>query len=269
MYAIRQFYYFLKDIVKIRTIIWDLTKKDFTNKYLGSYLGLLWAFIQPTVTILIFWFVFQVGFKSRPVDDFPFVLWLMAGMIPWFFFSESLTNATNSIIEYSYLVKKVVFRVSALPIIKILSALYIHLFFVVFLFVMFLVYGYIPTLYNLQVLYYLFAVIMLVLGISWITSSMVVFLKDIGQLVNMILQFAFWLTPIFWTLKMLPERYHFYIKLNPVYYITEGYRMSFVYNVWFWERPMATLYFWTVTLAIFVIGAVMFRKLRPHFADVL
>ncbi|MCK5505603.1 MAG: ABC transporter permease [Thermodesulfovibrionia bacterium] len=232
-------------------------------------MGLLWAFIHPSITILIFWFVFQVGFKSTPVDNFPFILWIMAGMIPWFFFSESLSNATYSIIENSFMVKKVVFRVSILPIIKILSALFIHLFFIGVLFVMFAVYGYVPNIYNLQVLYYLFATIVFLMGLSWITSSLVIFLKDIGQMVNMVLQFGFWLTPIFWSIKILPEKYQFIMKLNPIFYLIEGYRNSFIYKVWFWEHYILTLYFWSVTLVIIILGTVLFRKLRPHFADVL
>ena len=260
---------FLLDIIKSRKLIFELTKKDFQARYLGSYLGILWAFVQPTITILIFWFVFQVGFKSVPVDNFPFILWLMTGIIPWFFLSESIMSATNSIIDNSYLVKKVVFRVSVLPIIKILSALFIHLFFIAFLFMMFLAYGYGFNIYNLQVLYYLFATIVLVLGISWITSSLVIFLKDIGQVVGMLIQFGFWLTPIFWSFKIVPEQYHLLFKLNPAYYIVEGYRNSFIYKVWFWEYYNLTAYFWLETLAIFVIGAMLFRRLRPHFADVI
>lgn len=265
----KQFWLFLLDIIKSRHLIFELTKKDFQVRYLGSYLGILWAFVQPTITILIFWFVFQVGFKSAPVGDFPFILWLMTGIVPWFFFSESLSSATNSVLDNSYLVKKVVFRVSVLPIIKILSALFIHVFFIAITFLMFAIYGFLPNLYNIQVIYYLFATIVLVLGLSWITSSLVIFLKDVGQIVAMLLQFGFWLTPIFWSFKMIPEKYHFMFKLNPVYYIVEGYRNSFINHIWIWESPNLALYFWVETLAIFVIGAMLFRRLKPHFADVI
>jgi lipopolysaccharide transport system permease protein/teichoic acid transport system permease protein len=263
------FIYFLIDIVKSRRLIFELTKQDFKSRYLGSYLGIIWAYIQPTITILIFWFVFQVGFKSTPIDDFPFILWLMSGMIPWFFFSEGLQNASNSIVENSFLVKKVVFRVSILPVIKVLSSLFVHLFFIGFLFVMFFIYGYQPDIYNLQVFYYLVANIVLVLALSWLTSSLAVFLKDVGQIVAMLLQFGFWLTPIFWSYNMIPGKYQSLIKLNPVYYIVEGFRNSFIYKKWFWESLDQTLYFWFFALSVFIIGAVVFKRLRPYFADVL
>ena len=260
---------FLKAIFQNRALLLSLTKNDFKQRYLGSYLGIFWAFIQPTFTILIFWFVFQVGFKAQPVDNFPFILWLIAGMIPWFFFADALGSATNSIIENSFLVKKVVFRVSIIPIIKLLSAFVIHMFFVLFMFGMFIYYGYQPTVYWLQVFYYLFATIVLLLGLSWITASVVIFFRDVGQLVAMVLQFGFWLTPIFWSLSMVPEKYQFLIKLNPIFYIIEGYRNSLIYEKWFWEDLTLTLYFWVITAFIFVLGAFTFKRLRPHFADVL
>jgi len=213
--------------------------------------------------------VFQVGFKSQPVDNFPFILWLVAGMFPWFFFAEALSTGTNSIVANAFLVKKVVFRVSLLPIIPLFSALIIHLFFIFFMFGMFLYYGYTPDIYTLQLLYYLLALSILVLGLSWITSSVVVFFRDMGQLVSMLIQFGFWLTPIFWSMKIIPEKYHWIIELNPMVYIIEGYRNSMIYHKWFWEDMHMTLYYWSVTLALFIVGGLTFKKLRPHFADVL
>ena len=165
---------FVVTLFKSRSLIYDLALRDIQSKYLGSYLNFLWAFVQPTITILLLWFVFDVGFRVPPVEQYPFVLWLIAGIVPWFFFAESLGNATYSILDYSYLVKKVVFKVSVIPIIKILSALFIHLFFIVFILLAFLAYGYKPRLINLQVIYYLFATIVLVVGLSWITSSLVI-----------------------------------------------------------------------------------------------
>jgi len=267
--TIKHFYFFLRDLVNSRDIVIELTKKDFKSRYLGSYLGLIWAFAQPVATIGILWFVFEFGFKSQPAGNYPFMLWLMSGMIPWFYLNDSISSATTSIVDKSFLVKKVVFRVGILPIIKILSALVIHLFFIVILFIMFALYGFTPHLYTIQVLYYLFAAIILTLGLSWITSSLMVFLKDVGQIIGILLQFGFWLTPIFWQVSMLPEEYRPFIILNPFYYITEGYRDSFVNKVWFWEHGALTIYFWCVTAIVFIVGALIFRRLKPHFADVL
>jgi ABC-type polysaccharide/polyol phosphate export permease len=265
----RLFSRFLLTLFQSRGLVLSLTIRDIRARYLGSYLNFIWAFVQPTVTILILWFVFEVGFKSQPVERYPFILWLIAGIIPWFFFAESIGNATNSILEYSYLVKKVVFKVSVIPIIKILSALFIHLFFIGILFLFFLLYGYKPRWSNLQLIYYLFAMMVLITGLSWITSSLIIFVRDVGQVVTMVLQFGFWMTPILWNVQMVPEKYQNLMKLNPAYYITEGYRNSLMSGIWFWEYPRWTLEFWIVTGFIFILGAILFLKLRPHFADVL
>lgn len=261
--------HFIRDLYRSRALIWELAKKDFKTKYVGSFLGVLWAFVQPVITILIYWYVFQVGFKSVPVADFPFILWLMAGLVPWFFISESIGSAASSIVENSYLVKKVVFRVSILPLIKIIAALFVHLFFIAVLISLFLLYGYSFEWYYLQVIYYLIATVMFVLSLSWITSSLNVFLKDVGQVIGMLLQFFFWLTPIFWALKIVPDKYQFYFKLNPVYYIVEGYRDTFIHKVWFWEHPVLTIYFWLIVSVFSLLGFGLYKKLRLHFADVL
>lgn len=260
---------FLKDLLRARRLIFELAKKDLQTRYLGSYLGIIWAFVQPLVTILIFWFVFQIGFKSAPVNDFPFILWLICGMVPWFFFSEALQGATNSVLDNNYLVKKIVFRVSSLPIIRILSSLFIHLFFILVVFGMFLLYGYKPSIYNIQVIYYLFATVILLLGLSWITSSLVVFLRDLGQIIAIVIQFGFWLTPICWSFKIMPEKYQFFVRLNPAYYIIEGYRDSFINHVWFWQHYNLTIGYWVITSGMFIAGVLLFKRLRPHFADVI
>ncbi len=269
MKLFRDILLFVKDILQNRFVFKSLIINDFRQRYLGSYLGILWAFIQPAITVLIFWFVFQVGFKSQPVHNVPFILWLIAGMFSWFFFSDAVSNATNAVMENSYLVKKIVFKVAFLPIIKIFSALIVHLFFVALMYLLFMIYGFSFELHWLQVFYYLFATIVLIMGISYITSSIIVFFKDMGQLVAMMLQIGFWATPIFWSVDMFPSKYHVFFKLNPLYYLVQGYRDSMINHVWFWEKPLLTLYFWAVALGLLALGFIAFRKLKPHFADVL
>ncbi|PKH01857.1 teichoic acid ABC transporter permease [Psychromonas sp. MB-3u-54] len=261
---------FVRDIYSSRELLRTMTKRDLQNRYLGSLLGGVWAFIQPLVTLLVMWFVFQVGFKAQPTPDgVPFTLWLVSAMIPWFFFSETLSNATNSIIDQADVVKKIVFKVSLLPIVKIISALIIHLFFIGILLSIAIAYGYYPTLNWLQIPYFLFCSLVLLLGISWITSSIVVFFRDIGQVVAVVIQLGFWGTPIFWQVGMIPEQYQWLFKLNPVFYITEGYRNSVTTDIWFWEDASWTSYYWLVTVFILLIGIICFKKLKPHFADVL
>lgn len=116
-----------------RKLIWKLAKNDFKTKYAGSYLGIIWAFVQPVITILVYWLVFEKGFSAKAEMfksgvEVPFVVYLTSGLVPWFFFSEAVSSSTNALIEYNYLVKKVVFKISILPLIKILAACFIHVF---------------------------------------------------------------------------------------------------------------------------------------------
>ena len=132
----------LKEIVTRRKLIWDLAKADFKKRFVGSYFGMVWMFVQPLVTVLIYFFIFQLGFKSvPPVPGVPYVLWLVPGIVPWFFYSEALNCITGCLQEYSYLVKKVVFQVEILPVIKQISCLLVHGFFLLIMLIMALCFG--------------------------------------------------------------------------------------------------------------------------------
>ena len=141
------------ELFQNRHLIWKLAKNDFKKRYAGSYLGAVWAMAQPVVTVAMYYIVFDkiMGNTSTPLREgveVPFVLFLTAGLVPWFYFSEALNNGTNALLEYNYLVKKVVFKISILPIIKIIAATFIHVFFVCLLLIVAAIYGYYPTIYT-------------------------------------------------------------------------------------------------------------------------
>lgn len=250
-------------------LLFDLARNDFKTKFAGSYLGITWAFVQPIVTILVYWFVFQVGFRSGTVQEVPFVLWLTAGMVPWFFLNDALNSATASLLEYSYLVKKVVFKVEIIPLVRIVSSFFVHIFFVGFMLIMFIINGIMPKIEWIQLIYYSICLILLIIGISYLTSSLVVFFRDLAQIIIIILQIGMWVTPIMWQWSIMPEKVLFFLKLNPVYYIVEGYRNSLIYGKWFWNDTYMTVYFWIFTLICLILGTKIFAKLKVHFADVL
>lgn len=261
----------IKDVFGKRKLIMSLAVADFRKRFVGSYFGVAWMFVQPIVTIVIYYLVFQVGFKAEPQVDEPYVIWLVPGIVPWFFFSEALNHATNCLTEYSYLVKKVVFKISVLPMVKILSCMFVHAIFIIIMLAVFLLYGREPSLYWFQALYYTFCLFVLLIGLAFITSSVTVLFRDMAQIVNIALQFGIWATPIMWEPSMFArlEPYIWVLKINPMYYIVQGYRESFINNTGFWENPTGALYFWCFTGIVFIIGLKLFKKLKPHFADVL
>lgn len=260
-----------------RRLIWKLAKNDFKNRYAGSYLGRVWAFTQPVVTVLLYWFVFghiMMADKKEILTtgvEAPYVLWLTAGLVPWFYFNEALNNGTTSLLEYSYLVKKVVFKISIIPIVKLIAALFTHLFFVCFMLLLYFLYGYKPEIYLIQLLYYTFCMFMLVLALSYSTCAIVIFFRDLLQIINIALQVGMWATPILWNISMLSGNplLQKILQCNPVFYIVNGYREAMFGRTWFWENMGATIGFWVLTVALFLLGAYVFRRLKVHFADVL
>ena len=261
------------DIYKNRRLIFKLAKNDFKTRYAGSYLGIIWAFIQPVVTILVYWFVFSVGFRSGTGNlGVPFVLYLVAGIVPWFFFQDALNGGTNSMLEYNYLVKKVVFNISVLPVVKIISAFFVHAFSVLFTRVLSAADGKCPDVYYFQLISYSFCVFVLVLGLSYATSAVVVFFRDLTQIINIALQVGIWLTPIMWIAEESLQGHEILqkvLKLNPLYYVVSGYRDTFIMKSWFFEHTGWTAYFWGFTIVCFLFGGWVFKRLRIHFADVL
>ena len=234
------------DLYRNRRLVMKLAKNDFKTRYAGSYFGTIWAFVQPVVTILVYWFVFSVGFRSNTDElGIPFVLYLVAGIVPWFFFSDALSGGTNALIEYNYLVKKVVFNISVLPVVKIISALFVHGFFVILAIILYMCNGRFPDMYYLQIFYYSACAFFLVTGLCYATSAIAESMIGVQSRLYKILQ------------------------LNPMFYIVSGYRDAFIIKRWFWERPNWTIYFWVVSIICFLFGNWIFKRLRIHFADVL
>jgi len=260
---------FLIDIYVKRAIIYELAKRDFQLQYMGSYLGFIWVFLQPLIFISILYAIFTFGFRSGSSIDMPFSVYLITGMISWLYFSNILNVTVDVISSHAYLVNKVDFRLSILPIVKILSALVPHLFFILIAILIAWFHGFAPSIYTLQIFYYLFAMVALLLGFGWMTSSTSIFVKDVSKVVSIVVQFGFWLTPIFWNISMIPQKYQWIVKLNPVFYIISGYRDSLVSKIPFWSHPFGSLYYWVFTALVLFCGIAIFVKLRPHFAEVI
>ncbi len=263
-------YQLLKKIAANRHLIYSLAKDDFKLRFAGSGLGAVWGFIQPLVTILLYWFVFQVGFRSGNArGEVPYVLWLIVGIVPWFFFNEAWNGSMNCLYEYSFLVKKVLFDIEILPIVKILSSLFVHLFFIDIIFILFASYGYYISLYNIQLIYYLLCELVFVYALALITSSIAAFIKDTVLFVGILLQIFFWTIPIVWSPDSMSGLVISILKLNPVYYLVEGFRDTFVNKVWFWEKPGDMLYFWIFISVLLYVGIWMYKRLNKYFADLL
>ncbi|MGZ3452217.1 MAG: ABC transporter permease [Polyangiales bacterium] len=252
-----------------RSLLLELARNDFRARYTGSLLGATWAFVQPVLTILLYLFIYQVGFRSAPPAQVPFVLWLIVGIAPWFFFTDALIGSTQSLVEYSFLVKKVLFDVSLVPAIKLVSSAYIHM--VVWLIVVAIVLatGRAPKLTWVFVPYYFVALYLLLSAVGRLFAAITPFFRDMTQMVNVGLQFFFWLTPVLWPLSNAPPRFVKFLELNPVYYVVDGLRGALLMGEPPWHRPYLTLYFWGVVAITTLAGRALFAQVRPHLSDVL
>lgn len=260
---------FIRTIYEKRDAIYELTKRDFEAQYKSTYLGVLWGFIHPLTYILVLLIVFTIGLRSNPGKDIPFVIYLISGMIPWQFFSGTLNSLTNVIRSHSFLVRKGDLSLSILHVAKILSSLITLLVLIAICMIICAVYGYPPGFHSLQIIYYMLAMCLLLLGLGWITSATSIFVEDVTNVVNVVIQFGFWFTPIIWNLKIIPKKYLWIAKLNPACYLITGFRDSLVYGTPVWVKPMETLYFWGLTILVLLAGVIIFRRLKPHFGEVI
>lgn len=244
---------------------------DFKSRYLSTIIGLPWAFIQPATFVIVIWFAFTYGLRAGvSATGIAFAPWLLFGMVPWLFISQTMIVCSVSLMDYSYLIKKTKLPVQIIPLIKIFSGIIIHISLLIFvLLIAIIVFDIHPSIYWIQFPYYLFCMIVLLSGISWFISSINVFIKDMAHIVNILVTMLFWATPIIWPYTMLPGKLKYVALLNPFFYITEGYRYTFVEKRWFFEFPEMNLFFWTFTIIFFVVGAKTFQKLSPRFADEL
>jgi len=221
------------------------------------------------VMIFVFWVVFSVGFKVRPMHDVPFVVWLTEGMAAWFVFADIVSGSAGVIVANAPIIKKTIFQSQILPVVKLVSCFITHLVFLIVL-VALIIFQKMPfSLYYLQFFYYLLCMSVLSLGLGWAFSALNVFIRDINQIVGVALQIGFWATPIFWDIRIMPSKIQMILKLNPMFYIVQGYRESFIYFLPFWRHPYQTFYFWVIAVLIFAGGGLIFKRLKPQFADVL
>lgn len=260
---------FFKEIFLNRKLIWDLAVRQFRSGTFGSTFGISWLFIEPAIYMAIMYVFFNIALKFKPVSNAPYLPWLMSSMSVWYFFSNTLSASPSIFKTYSFLMKRWGFNMSILPVVTLISMLFLHLIFLSILFLVFFISGVSFSIHWFQFIYYLFSCSCLLLGLSWTLGSVGLFVQDIKNIVGIVLQIGFWISPIFWEVENYPIEYRSYIKLNPLVYIMEGYRNSFLFEKSIFENWQSGIYFWLVTIITLGIGFYSYKKLRPNFGDVI
>ena len=261
-------------LVRNRSLVYQLVRRDFEQRYVGSAVGWVWGLIHPLVLLAVYTFVFQgllgAHLPRGQVTD-KYALWLFAGMLPWLLFSETLQRSASSLIDYAGLIKKSVFPAEIVPLSIYLSTLISHVLAMVLLVGAVAVWEHQVSVTLLVLPAYFVLVGMLSLGLAWIAAALHVYLRDTAQVLAVVLVAWFWLTPIFLYEalyeNLFGEKLGVLLKLNPLAYVVRGYRDSVLGN----RLPAGgdLLVLATFALGSLVIGGLFFRYTKRGFADVL
>lgn len=261
----------LASIWRNRELIVTLVQREVLGRYRGSFIGILWSFFNPVFMMIIYTFVFSVVFKARwnvgGESKSEFALILFAGLIVFNLLSECINKAPGLILENINYVKKVIFPLEILPVVSLGAALFqVLISIIVWLLAYFIFLG-APHLTVLLAPLVIIPLLFFILGMSWVLAAFGVFLRDISQFVGILMTILMFLSPIFYPIAAIPERYRFLIQLNPISPAIEQIR-----QVLYWgEIPSPQD--WGVCLAVSFIfalfGFTCFQKTRKSFADVL
>jgi ABC-type polysaccharide/polyol phosphate export permease len=233
-------------------------------------MGLFWSVIHPIVLLVSYTFVFQIIFKQAPKPETGtdnFALFLFCSILPWLFFQDTLQRSSTVLIDNANLVTKTLFPSEILPLAVALAGLVNHLIgFAILLIIIFFTIGKISFFILLVPVYFLL-LMLFALGISWFVSSLNVFVRDVSQVLSVVLTFWFWFTPIFYTADRFPAKLLFLVRLNPMAHVVVGYRDCLLRRQMPDLRILAILA--AVSFVIFMAGGLFFRKTKREFVDVL
>jgi ABC-type polysaccharide/polyol phosphate export permease len=262
--------HFLRNLVERRNLLFQMVRRDFSQRFVGSAAGWLWGVIQPLVLLVSWVFVFKTCMGLQLPADAPtrnYALHLFAGFLPWLLFQETVQRSATCLLEHENLITKTVFPAEIVPVSIFLSSLVNHL--IALLLAMGAI-GIWERHFSAQVLWlpvYMLLIGLLAVGIGWIVSSLHVYLRDTAQVLAVVLTFWFWFTPIFITESMIPPRWRFVLRANPLAYLVRAYRDRLLSSRPPSLREMAIVGAYAV--AAFVAGGFFFRHLKRGFADVL
>ena len=261
----------ITDHISYRTQLTKLAKSDLKKTYSGAVLGWAWAIIRPAIVIFVFWFAFSLGLrKGGDVDGFPFFLWLISGMIPWFYMRDMINGGASSIRRYTFLVTKIKFPISTIPTFISMANMVTHFGLVILMIVIFMVFGYKPSIYYLQLPLYMLMMFMFFTAWGLFAGILSAISRDFLNLVKSLVQALFWLSGILYDATSISIEWIRKILLfNPVTIIANGYRSMFIKHVWFWEDPQPLINFAIVYIIMLLLAVWAYKKLRKDIPDVL
>ncbi|AMP19965.1 hypothetical protein AZF37_01095 [endosymbiont 'TC1' of Trimyema compressum] len=261
-------------------LIFNLSRYEFKKEFLGTSLGYFWNLLKPTLTILIYWFVFGHLIKQDSADpNIPFLLQLISALVPWFFISGAMMSGSGSMLSNVNLVKKVKFSLYNIPLITLMANFFNFLIMFAIVIVISCIFGFFPNIYWLQLIYYMLATLLLLNGFNYIFATLTTLQIDFHQLLGIVLQLLMYLMPILWAMDYVLTKTNgtllaTILKINPFFYIITGFRSTILYpefNIvnYGLNSISYVAYFWVFVIVINLIGFLLFRKYKGEFADLL
>ncbi|MEE8350483.1 MAG: ABC transporter permease [Acidobacteriota bacterium] len=262
-------WFFLRKLIASRNLLKNLVIRDLRQRYVGSVGGFIWSFVHPIVLLVCYTFVFSIVLRMRldpETGTDSFAMFLFCGILPWLMFQDTLVRSCGAITDNATLITKTVIPAEILPIAITLSNLVHHLIGLVIVVVaLWLFHGIHWSAF--WVFLYLPILVLLAQGLGWLVAGLNVFFRDTSQVINVLMIFWFWFTPVFYSSEMIPESFRSIVAVNPMATVVTGYRNALL------QIPQPNLehilILLVLTLVVFLIGALFFRRVQPTFADLL
>ncbi|MFV0395389.1 MAG: ABC transporter permease [Coprobacillaceae bacterium] len=272
---IKSIRYVLKENFNNLYRIYSISKYELVSDMRDSRLGIFWNFANPIIQIITYYFVFGLILSRGDVKMhgvvYPFIDWMLAGMVVWFFISPCITQGCNAIFSKVNVITKMKFPVSILPATVVLKELFNHMIIMGILFAFYIYRGIMPSLHWLGLLYYCFAAVIFAISLSMVTSVLNMLARDTRKLILACMRLLLYITPILWPIAKADDFgwVKIIMKINPIYYIVCGYRDCFLYHngfSFYWKQALC---FWVITAFLFMVGSWMMYKFKHKFIDLI
>jgi teichoic acid transport system permease protein len=251
-------------------MIFRMSRYEDKATYQSHYLGLAWQILNPAIQVGIYYLVFGVGVnQGREISGVPFIVWMLIGITVWFYVNSSILGASNSIHRQVGMVAKMKFPVSVLPTINIVSNLSSYFPMLAIVVITVLGFGGTPSLYWLQYIYYFFCMFVFLFAFGLLNATITVLIRDYHIFLQSVLRLLFYVSGPIWDIqnRNLPPTLVKVLRINPVYYIIEGFRDTFLNRAWFWEKATYGFIFWGMVLILLILGSHLHIKFRAKFVD--
>jgi teichoic acid transport system permease protein len=259
------------DTIRWRDQIGRLALFELQKTVRGAVLSWFWLFVKPLTYIGVFWFALEIGLRAgRTIGDYPFIIWLASGLIPWFYMSDLLGTGANVYKRYSYLINRVSFPAPIIPGFYSVSRLIIFGISLVILMVMMLIFSFPLTLYALQLPLIILLMVVFFLFFSLMTSPLSAISKDFANLMNAVHLPIFWLSGVIFNIDAITIPWvKWLFSFNPVTFLVSSFRAALCEHYWIWERPGLLWGFGFVLLLTFALALVIHSRFEQVVADAL